>query len=121
VHDEPIICAKFLPDGFSLATSSKDDTIKIIDLRNYKTITTIEHDDLSITASNTQFAVSPGGSIIGIGNTRGKVFFFNTLTGKVNDIFDSESLSPIIGMAWDPTHGSRVASIDSSGCMFVWE
>lgn len=42
-----------MPDGNTLATSSKDDTIKIMDMRTYKTITTIEHEDLSITANNT--------------------------------------------------------------------
>jgi WD40 repeat protein len=50
VHDEPISCCKFLPDGLTLATMSKDDTIKIMDLRNYKTLHTIEHEDLTISS-----------------------------------------------------------------------
>jgi len=37
------------------------------------------------------------------------------------EIFEQEHDVPVVGCSWDPSHNSRIASIDESGMMFVWE
>ena len=101
---------------------SKDSTIKVTDLRMLKTVMTLEDQNLSIKGQNTQFAVSPDGQFIVVGDTRGKIYIFNvTKNGELAEVLDSESGSSIVGCVWDPCHTSRIATIDDIGGLFIWE
>ena len=121
VHDESINCVKFMPDGNSIICSSKDSTIKITDLRKSAVLATLEHQDLVIKGSNTQFAVSPMGRYLAIGGSRGQLFVFNLETNKCVDVYDSGSSSSILQTAWDPNNGSRIGTIDENGLLLFWE
>jgi WD40 repeat protein len=66
-------------------------------------------------------AISPQGTYCAVGNNQGKLFIFDLIEGKIKDVIDSETISGITSTCWDPTHGHRIASIDTLGCLFIWE
>ena len=120
VHSDQITSIKFTRDGSELITSSKDHEIKITQLRDLKTVVTLEHPDLTIPASAGKFALSSSGKYLGIGGTNGSLFIFDLEKKEFEEAFSSHSTS-IYGADWDQGHSSRVATIDSMGMLFIWE
>mgnify|MGYP006181913553 CR=1 FL=1 len=45
LHDEIVTCVKYLPGENQLLTTSKDHSIKLVDLRMQKEVLAIEHND----------------------------------------------------------------------------
>jgi len=49
------------------------------------------------------------------------VFVFNLETGKIEEIYAGEHSAPVVGCEWDPNWGSRLATIDQIGSLYIWE
>jgi WD40 repeat protein len=58
---------------------------------------------------------------LAIGGKNGSLFVVDLLEQKVVERFDDQHSTPILGVSWDPSHGSRIASIDTLGSLFIWE
>ena len=121
VHSEKIECVRFLEHSTQIASLSRDHSIKITDLKTQKLLATLNHNDLFLPNASCEFAISPNGMFLAVGGQNGSMFIFNLKTYKLEEIFSDEHNSGIVSCAWDPTHGSRIVSIDESGCLFVWE
>jgi len=56
-----------------------------------------------------------------VGGRGGGLFLFDLHEKKMCEVFRDQHTTPILGVTWDPAHGSRVVSIDTLGGLFVWE
>jgi WD40 repeat protein len=56
-----------------------------------------------------------------VGAKSGALFIFDLQERKVTEIHYDAHSTPILGCSWDPSHGSRVATIDTLGSLFIWE
>ena len=50
---------RITPDENFIVSTSKDDTIKIWDIKTQKLIHNFEHDDFKLGSTNTRFCISP--------------------------------------------------------------
>jgi WD40 repeat protein len=121
VHSGKIECVKFTENSSQIVSVGRDHHIKITDLKSQKCLATLEHKDLFLPGHSCEFALSPNGMFLAIGSQSGNLFIFDMKKHKLAEIYEGEHDSPIVGCCWDPSHGSRIASIDESGMLFVWE
>ena len=85
-----------------------------------KKIATLEHQDLLI-PSGCHFGLSYNGKYLSVGSQNGNIFIFDLESYKVEEIFTGEHSTPVLGCDWDPTWGSRLATIDQMGSLLIWE
>jgi WD40 repeat protein len=65
--------------------------------------------------------LSPNGKYAAAGSRNGKLVIFDLIKGTVEEIFGNEHTTRIAGCSWSKRGGSRVATIDSLGSLFIWE
>ena len=58
-HGDPVSCVRMTPNENYIVSTSKDDTIKIWDVRKRALLQTFEHEHFRLGSSNTKFCVSP--------------------------------------------------------------
>jgi WD40 repeat protein len=83
-----------------------------MDLKTYKNVAVLEHKDLFIPTGGCSFDVSSDGTFLAIGGQGGQVFVFNLKKNSLEEIYVGEHSAAVVGCAWDPSHTSRLASID---------
>jgi autophagy-related protein 16 len=110
-----------MPDGNQIITNSRDHTVKLIDIRTFNVLQTFENENYYNSNDTNQLGVSPTGKYIALGSKNGKLLIVNIQDNEVEEIFEREHTSPIVGCDWSKKGGSRVASIDSIGNLFVWD
>ena len=94
--------------------------MKIVDIRMFRTVKTIENDNYYNSNESNQLAVSSGGRFAAIGSKNGKLVIINITEGDIEEIFANEHTTSIVGCDWSKGRGS-VASIDSIGNLFIWD
>lgn len=72
-------------DCHYLAACVRDDTIKIIDLRNNQILTSLNHDNYKVGCDFSRISFNPDSSIIAAGAADGSVFLWD-VTGKLVSI-----------------------------------
>lgn len=58
-HADPVACVRMTPDEQFIVSTSKDDTIKVWDLKMQKVLHTFEHQDFKLGSNNSRFCISP--------------------------------------------------------------
>ena len=86
-----------------------------------QTLSTLSSPDLVIPSNSCKFAISPSEKYLAIGGQNNSLFIFDLDKSQLYEELQDEHSTPIIGCDWDPTHISRVATIDSMGMFFIWE
>ena len=124
VHDDLISSVCYLPmdNGNKVVTSSRDHTIKVIDIRTLKVLNTYENENYYNSNDTSQIGVSPSGRYIALGSKNGKLIIMDILKdeGVVENIFDKQHHScAIVSVDWS-RRTSRIASVDTKGNLLVW-
>lgn len=58
-HSCPVSCVRITPDENYIVSTSKDDTIKVWDIRQQKLLNTFEHEKFRLGSNNTRLCISP--------------------------------------------------------------
>uniref|UniRef100_A0A667ZHA7 ATG16 autophagy related 16-like 1 (S. cerevisiae) n=1 Tax=Myripristis murdjan TaxID=586833 RepID=A0A667ZHA7_9TELE len=90
-------------DRTELLTCSRDDLVKIIDLRTNAVRQTF----------------SPDGSYVAGGSADGTLYVWNVLTGKVDRTLDKNHSSAINSVSWSPS-GAFVVSVEKGSKAVLW-
>lgn len=88
-HADPVACVRVTPDENYIVSTSKDDTIKIWDLRKQKLLQTFEHDLFKLGSNNTKLCVSPNNEYVVCGSKTGAVIFYNIKKNEVANIIQN--------------------------------
>lgn len=122
VHDDVVSSINYMPyDSNTVVTSSRDHTVKLVDVRMLKVVKTYEHENYYNTSDTSQIGVSPAGRYLALGSKNGKLIVIDLQReGAVEDSFDKQHQGcPIVSVDWS-RRTSRLASVDQKGNIFVW-
>ncbi|CAK6979944.1 autophagy-related protein 16-1 isoform X1 [Scomber scombrus] len=106
-------------DRTELLTCTRDDLVKIIDLRANAVRQTFSAQGFKCGADWTRVTFSPDGSYIAGGSADGALYIWNVLTGKVDKTLDKSHNSAINSVSWSPS-GTFVASVEKGSKAILW-
>ncbi|CAJ1066422.1 autophagy-related protein 16-1 isoform X2 [Xyrichtys novacula] len=106
-------------DRSELLTCSRDDLIKIIDLRTNAVRQTFSAQGFKCGADWTRVIFSPDGSYVAGGSADGTLYVWNILTGKVDRTLDQNHNSAINAVSWSPS-GAFVVSVEKGSRAILW-
>ncbi|XP_070538023.1 autophagy-related protein 16-1-like isoform X2 [Ptychodera flava] len=108
------------PDNRSmLLACTRDDSLKIIDLRMSQVITTCCADGFHVGNDYTRAVFSPDGQYALAGSQDGSVCIWETNTGRLETRLTKEHSSSVVAVAWHPT-GAMVMSCDRTKKAILW-
>uniref|UniRef100_A0A8C9ZW53 ATG16 autophagy related 16-like 1 (S. cerevisiae) n=1 Tax=Sander lucioperca TaxID=283035 RepID=A0A8C9ZW53_SANLU len=106
-------------DRTELLSCSRDDLLKIIDLRTNAVRHTFSAPGFKCGADWTRVTFSPDGSYVAGGSADGALYIWNVLTGKVERTLDRNHNSAINSVSWSPS-GAYVASVEKGSKAVLW-
>ncbi|XP_040204894.1 autophagy-related protein 16-1 isoform X5 [Rana temporaria] len=107
------------PERTELLSCSRDDLIKIVDLRANAVRQTFSAQGFKCGSDWTRAIFSPDGSYVAAGSAEGTLYFWNVMTGKVEKILGKHHSSSINAVAWSPS-GTYVVSVDKGSKGVLW-
>lgn len=107
------------PERTELLSCSRDDLLKIIDLRTNAVKQTFSAPGFKCGSDWTRVVFSPDGSYVAAGSAEGTLFVWSTLTGKVEKTLSKHHSSSINAVAWAPS-GLHVVSVDKGSKAVLW-
>ncbi|XP_066522826.1 autophagy-related protein 16-1 isoform X2 [Hoplias malabaricus] len=106
-------------DRTELLTCSRDDLVKIIDLRNNAVRQTFSAQGFKCGSDFTRVTFSPDGSYVAAGSADGVLYVWNVLTGKLDKTLDKNHSSAINSVSWSPS-GTYVVSVEKGSKAVLW-
>ncbi|XP_054452320.1 autophagy-related protein 16-1 isoform X5 [Anoplopoma fimbria] len=106
-------------DRTELLTCSRDDLVKIIDLRTNAVRQTFSAQGFKCGADWTRVTFSPDGCYVAGGSADGALYIWNVLTGKVDRTLDRNHNSAINSVSWSPS-GAFVVSVEKGSKAILW-
>ncbi|XP_006866824.1 PREDICTED: autophagy-related protein 16-1 isoform X2 [Chrysochloris asiatica] len=107
------------PERTELLTCSRDDLLKIIDLRKHTVKQSFSAPGFKCSSDWTRAIFSPDGSFVMAGSAEGSLYVWNVSTGKVEKILSKQHSAPVNAVAWSPS-GSHVVSVDKGSKAVLW-
>ncbi|XP_062408906.1 autophagy-related protein 16-1 isoform X2 [Sardina pilchardus] len=107
------------PDRTELLTCSRDDLVKIIDLRTNAVRQTFTAQGFKCGSDWTRVTFSPDGSYVAAGSAEGTLFVWNVLTGKLDRTLDKGHSSAVNSVSWSPS-GTFVVSVEKGSKAVLW-
>ncbi|XP_051934100.1 autophagy-related protein 16-1 isoform X3 [Hippocampus zosterae] len=102
-----------------LLTCSRDDLLKIVDLRTNAVRQTLSADGFKCGADWTRVTFSPDGNFVAGGSADGALYIWNVLTGKVDRTLERNHNSAINAVSWSPS-GVYVSSVEKGSKAILW-
>ncbi|KAL7631942.1 UNVERIFIED_CONTAM: hypothetical protein RMT77_017751 [Armadillidium vulgare] len=105
-------------NGCYLLCSVRDDSLRIIDLRQNKILQTLTQDGFHIGSDQSRAVFSPDGAYAASGCGSGSLIIWNVDTGQVEKQL-SEHTTCVLAVAWHPK-GKIITTCDRSKKIIVW-
>uniref|UniRef100_A0A673KWU1 Autophagy-related protein 16-1-like n=1 Tax=Sinocyclocheilus rhinocerous TaxID=307959 RepID=A0A673KWU1_9TELE len=106
-------------DRTELLSCSRDDLVKIIDLRSNAVRQTFDAQGFKCGSDFTRVTFSPDGSYVAAGSADGVLYIWNVLTGKLDKTLDKGHSSAINSVSWSPS-GAYVVSVEKGSKAVLW-
>ncbi|XP_063123520.1 autophagy-related protein 16-1 isoform X4 [Rattus norvegicus] len=107
------------PERTELLSCSRDDLLKIIDLRTNAIKQSFSAPGFKCGSDWTRVVFSPDGSYVAAGSADGSLYVWSVLTGKVEKVLSKQHSSSINAVAWAPS-GLHVVSVDKGSRAVLW-
>ncbi|XP_060097926.1 autophagy-related protein 16-1 isoform X2 [Heteronotia binoei] len=107
------------PERTELLSCSRDDLLKIIDLRVNAVKQTFSAQGFKCGSDWTRVVFSPDGNYVVAGSADGSLYIWNVLTGKVEKVLSKYHSNSINAVAWSPS-GVHVVSVDKGNKAVLW-
>jgi len=126
VHTGQVTCVTCSPDGRTILTNSRDNTLKLIDIRTYEVLCTLKQEDYKNSLNWTRACFSPDGRYAAAGSSDGVVYVWDAVgsgstgQGQVVAKLSGHHKHPIPGVAWNSAGYSHLASCDKQGTVVLW-
>eukprot|EP01125_Pyxidicula_operculata_P005391 TRINITY_DN1922_c0_g1_i1.p1 TRINITY_DN1922_c0_g1~~TRINITY_DN1922_c0_g1_i1.p1 ORF type:complete len:535 (-),score=94.98 TRINITY_DN1922_c0_g1_i1:31-1635(-) len=118
LHSGQITSVSLCPDGYSVLTNARDNTLKVIDIRTYETLKTLKDDSYKNSLSTTRACWSPDGRYAASGSSEGVVCVWDVESSHCT-VLKKVHKNKISCVAWSP-NGYQIASVDLSGFISLW-
>ncbi|KAG0339463.1 hypothetical protein BG004_006812 [Podila humilis] len=103
-------------DGTQILTNSRDNTLRIVDVRTYETLSMLHADGYKTGTNWSKACFSPDGQYVVAGSGDGTLYYWSTRDGTVEKTVKEQS-SPIVGVSW---MNSSVVSAEKEKTVVVW-
>ncbi|XP_032887329.1 autophagy-related protein 16-1 isoform X2 [Amblyraja radiata] len=107
------------PDHTELLTCSRDDILKIIDLRTNVTKQSFSSPGFKCGSDWTRITFSPDGRFIAAGSSDGTLYVWSVESGKVERSLGKHHSSSVNAVSWSPS-GEHVISVDKGSRVVLW-
>ena len=108
-------------DGTALLASSRDNVIKLIDLRTYATLAEFSEPGRFRTGVNySRASMSADGCYVAAGSTDGYMYIWNALSTKLEARLKCGK-SSVNAVAWSPILSKRLLAGDAGKNLHVWD
>ncbi|CAG8549285.1 9087_t:CDS:10 [Paraglomus occultum] len=118
IHLGQITSVSVSPDGSKVLTSSRDNTLKIVDLRSYEVVQTLHAEGYKNGANWSRACFSPDGQFVAAGSIDGTIYYWNTTKSKLEKTA-KEHNAAICGVSWSP-QGTHIFSADKERTVCIW-
>jgi autophagy-related protein 16 len=119
IHAGQITSVCTSPDAFQVLTSSRDNTLKIIDLRTFNIVNTFASEDYKCFSNSNRACFSSDGNYVAAGSNNGDIFIWNSASGILETTL-KKHLHPIYSVEWNPSGGGNVFAVDSGATLSIW-
>ncbi|KAI9101200.1 WD40-repeat-containing domain protein [Phlyctochytrium arcticum] len=129
VHYGQITSVVTSPTENVIMTTSRDNTLKIIDMNTFQVRGILAHDQFRVGMNwlKSSFSVkpSPDGRFAVSGSADGAVFVWDVQTGQVERILQGHNSrfirrSSVCGVVWNPQGGSAIYSAEKDRVLMYW-
>jgi autophagy-related protein 16 len=120
IHTDQITSVSINQDSTAILTSSRDNSLKLIDITTHEVIQSYKHDEYRNGANWAKACLSPDGSYVAAGSADGQVFIWDAKSGKHHSTLKGHK-DIVTCVAWNPQNNGSIASCDKSGAVFFWE
>ncbi|KAI1311954.1 hypothetical protein EDD11_003234 [Mortierella claussenii] len=103
-------------DGTQILTNSRDNTLRILDVRTYETLTVLHADGYKTGTNWSKACFSPDGQYVVSGSADGTLYYWSTRDGSVEKT-TKEQTGPIVGVSWV---SSSVVSAEKDKTVVIW-
>eukprot|EP01104_Vermistella_antarctica_P010853 TRINITY_DN2938_c0_g1_i1.p1 TRINITY_DN2938_c0_g1~~TRINITY_DN2938_c0_g1_i1.p1 ORF type:complete len:547 (+),score=107.35 TRINITY_DN2938_c0_g1_i1:163-1803(+) len=120
LHSKQITSVSLHPDGRTLLTSSRDNTLKMVDIRTFEQVQSYAHPDYRLGVNWAKASFSADGRYVASGGADGTMFIWDTFKGSLNTTLRNTHTTTVTSSAWNP-NGHQMASVDRGGSLVLWE
>lgn len=106
--------------GCELLISTRDDTITLMDLRNFQTVHCYSAENYRTSSDLSRVILSSGNEYVAAGSSNGCIFIWNRNTTKLEKRLSSNSEQPIFSLSWCPT-GYGLLSSSKQKVVALWK
>ncbi|ESO92893.1 hypothetical protein LOTGIDRAFT_120226, partial [Lottia gigantea] len=106
------------PDRMNLLCSTRDDSMKILDLRMNQVSSTFYADGYKASCDWGRAVFSPDGNFVASGSHDGGVYVWNITTKKIEKVL-KEHNHAVIAVTWNPC-GASIVSCEKSRKIILW-
>uniref|UniRef100_A0A915D7K1 Autophagy-related protein 16 domain-containing protein n=1 Tax=Ditylenchus dipsaci TaxID=166011 RepID=A0A915D7K1_9BILA len=108
-------------DGQNLLCSARDETLSLIDMRNYGIIHIYSAEQYRTSSDYGKCVISPGGTYVAAGSADGHVFIWNIITTRLEKVLykGGHENAAVLSLAWHPS-GSGIISGDKRKMLCLW-
>nr|XP_061811879.1 autophagy-related protein 16-1-like isoform X1 [Nerophis lumbriciformis] len=114
-----VTCLDLNHERTELLACSRDDLLKIVDLRANAVRQTLSAEGFKCGADWTRVTFSPDGNYVAGGSADGALYIWSVLTGKVDRTLERNHNSAINAVSWSPS-GVYVGSVEKGGKAILW-
>ncbi|TPX35197.1 hypothetical protein SeMB42_g07202 [Synchytrium endobioticum] len=120
LHFGQVTGVEVSPNRNCLLSTSRDNTLKLIDLRNYETVMTFTHENFKTGMNWAKSCFGPTGTYICSGSLDGTVFIWDADTGRVERTL-REHRSAVCGTSWSPLGDSTIYTAEKDKTLLIWK
>lgn len=121
-HGDPVSCVRFTPDENYIVSTSKDDCLKVWDVRTCKLVNSFEHPKFKVGSYNNKFCISPNSQYVVCGCKDGSVVFYDLKIGECEGIVQEQHKTQVVACEWQPNPEGyyKLATADDLGGLLFW-
>lgn len=120
LHEDQVTSVSFARGGELLLTSSRDDSLCLVDPRTFAVVRTLRDPAFRCGFDWSRAALSPDGRFAAAGSASGAVLVWDAATGRLARSLRGGHQGAVACCMWRPDGGS-LASCDKNGCVVLWE
>jgi autophagy-related protein 16 len=121
LHDNSITSVTLSTDGTKVLTNSRDNTLKLVDIRTHEVIVTMKNENYRNGLSWTRACLSPDGRYAAAGSMDGTLVVWNTLNGKTEKTISKAHESAISACAWNPLGAQFASAGEKDKTVILWD
>ncbi|KAJ3286351.1 hypothetical protein HDU79_006559 [Rhizoclosmatium sp. JEL0117] len=119
IHSQQISGVTVSHNQNYLLTTSRDNILKLIDIRTFETVMSYANDNFRVGMNWSKSCFSSDGTYVASGSMDGSVFIWNRETGKTEKVL-KEHKSSVCGVVWNPLGGANCYSIEKDKGVVLW-